>query len=86
MRSHSYNRSRDPLQFRRTKPNLQVAGLLEPEIARKAAVQQRLIGKVRSGAHLSGDAVYRYESSEALIKVMRDYHPIWRIRSWISSL
>jgi hypothetical protein len=86
MRSHSYNRSRDPLQFRRTKPILQVAGLVAPGIAYWATARQRLIRQLRSGAHLSGDAVYRYESSEALINVMRDYQPIWRIRSWISSL
>src|SRR5579859_5207893 len=35
---------------------------------------------------LSSDAVYRYESSKVLINVMRDYQPIWRIRSRMSPL
>ena len=37
-------------------------------------------------AHLSGDDVYRYEPSKVLHSVMRDYQPIWRMRSWMSAL
>jgi hypothetical protein len=37
-------------------------------------------------AHLSGDAVYRCESSKVLNNVMRNYQPIWRIRSRMSPL
>jgi hypothetical protein len=36
--------------------------------------------------HLSGDAVYRYESSTVLGNLMRDYQPICRIRSRMSPL
>jgi hypothetical protein len=43
-------------------------------------------GQVRSRTHLSGDVVYRYESSKVLNNVLRDYQPIWRIRSRMSPL
>ncbi len=33
-----------------------------------------------------GNAVYRLESSKVLNNVMRDYQPIWRIRSRMSPL
>jgi len=29
---------------------------------------------------------YHYESSKVLNNVLRDYQPIWRIRSWMSPL
>jgi hypothetical protein len=43
-------------------------------------------GQVHSRTQLSGDAVYRHESSKVLNNVMRDYQPIWRIRSRMSPL
>jgi hypothetical protein len=46
----------------------------------------RVIGQVRSHTDLADDAACRYESFKVFNHVIRDYQPIWRIRSRMSPL
>jgi hypothetical protein len=72
--------------FVTVKERLSTAGRALQNLKLGQVLVSRLIGQVRSCTHLSGDAIYRYESSKVLNHVMRDYQPIWRIRSWMSPL